>query len=64
MLRMFLNLGGDDNWILCLAWLMAAYRATGPYPISETSLRRIANLLSWADQRREWTHLKGLHRLG
>jgi hypothetical protein len=33
MLRLFLNLGGDDNWILCLAWLMAAYRATGPYPI-------------------------------
>jgi hypothetical protein len=37
---------------------------TGRYPISETSLRRIANLLSWADQRREWACLKGLHRLG
>ena len=36
---------------------------TGRYPISETALRRIANLLSWADQRREWARLKGLHRL-
>jgi hypothetical protein len=36
---------------------------TGRYPISETALRTIANLLSWADQRREWTRLKGLHRL-
>ena len=36
---------------------------TGRYPISETALRKIANLLSWADQRREWTRLKGLYRL-
>ncbi len=36
---------------------------TGRYPISETSLRRIANLLSWADQRLEWAQLKDLHRL-
>jgi hypothetical protein len=33
MLRTFLNLGGDNNWILGLAWLMAAYRPRGPYPI-------------------------------
>jgi hypothetical protein len=31
---------------------------TGRYPISETAVRRIANLLSWADQRREWARLK------
>ena len=37
---------------------------TGRYPISETALRKIANHLSWADQRREWARLKGLHRLG
>jgi hypothetical protein len=33
MLRQFLNLGGDTNWILCLAWLIAAYRPKGPYPM-------------------------------
>jgi hypothetical protein len=37
---------------------------TGRYPISETAVRRIANLLSWADQRREWAALKQRHRLG
>ena len=26
---------------------------SGRYPISETAMRKIANLLSWADQRRE-----------
>jgi hypothetical protein len=36
---------------------------TGRYPISETALRRIANLLSWADQRGEWARLKGRLRL-
>ena len=36
---------------------------TGRYPISETAIRKIANLLSWADQRREWTALKQQHRL-
>ncbi len=36
---------------------------TGRYPISETALRTIANLLSWADQRLEWAQLKDLHRL-
>ncbi len=33
MLRTFLNLGGDSNWILGVSWLMAAYRPKGPYPI-------------------------------
>ena len=36
---------------------------TGRYPISETAVRKIANLLSWADQRQEWARLKRLHRL-
>jgi hypothetical protein len=33
LLRDVLNIGDDDNWILCLAWLIAACRPTGPYPI-------------------------------
>lgn len=37
--------------------------ASGRFPISETALRKIANLLSWADQRREWKALKQLHHL-
>ncbi|MGD1097600.1 MAG: hypothetical protein ABSB35_37145 [Bryobacteraceae bacterium] len=37
---------------------------SGRYPISETAVRKIANLLSWADQRREWTALKQQHHLG
>jgi hypothetical protein len=36
---------------------------TGRYPISETAMRKIANLLSWADQRRAWMALKQQHRL-
>jgi hypothetical protein len=38
--------------------------STGHYPISETAMRKIANLLSWADQRHEWAALKQRHRLG
>jgi hypothetical protein len=37
--------------------------ATGRYPVSETSMRQIANLLSWADQREQWEQLKAQHRL-
>ena len=37
---------------------------TGRYPVSETAVRKIANLLSWADQRQEWSALKQQHRLG
>jgi hypothetical protein len=37
--------------------------AAGRYPISETAVRKIANLLSWADQRREWLRVKHLHCL-
>lgn len=35
----------------------------GRYPISEAAVRKIANLLSWADQRREWERLKQIHHL-
>ena len=38
--------------------------ATGRFPLAETSLRKIASLLSWAEQRREWARMKALHRLG
>lgn len=36
----------------------------GRYLISETAVRKIAGLLSWIDQRREWAALKERHRLG
>lgn len=35
----------------------------GRFPISETALRKIANLLSWVDQRGEWKALKQKHGL-
>ena len=31
-LRRFLNVG-DDDFVLCVAWLLAALRDTGPYPL-------------------------------
>jgi hypothetical protein len=34
---------------------------TGRYPISETAMRRIANLLPWSEQRQEWDQLKRRH---
>jgi hypothetical protein len=37
---------------------------TGRYPISEVAVRKIASLLSWADQRGEWTVLKQRQHLG
>jgi hypothetical protein len=33
------------------------------FPINETALRKIANLFSWVDQRREWKALKLNHCL-
>jgi hypothetical protein len=36
----------------------------GRFPISETSVRKIASLLSWSEQRTEWVRLKCLHCLG
>jgi hypothetical protein len=32
-LRRLINIGDDDNWILCLSWLLAALRSKGPFPI-------------------------------
>jgi len=32
-LRPFLNIGSDEDWVLCLAWLTAALRPTGPYTV-------------------------------
>jgi hypothetical protein len=33
LLRKLINVGADDNWSLCAAWLVAACRPKGPYPI-------------------------------
>ena len=43
--------------------LYLAPTTSGRFPVSETALRKIANLLSWVDQRREWKALKQRHRL-
>jgi hypothetical protein len=32
-LRGFLNISGDNDWRLMVAWLVAALRPTGPYPV-------------------------------
>ena len=44
--------------------LYLAPTPTGRYPISETAVRKIASLLSWVEQRCEWTALKQRHGLG
>jgi hypothetical protein len=36
---------------------------TGRCPISEASVRKIANLLSWAEQRQQWARTKALYGL-
>jgi len=55
LLRKFINIGDDDNWILLLAWLVAALRPRGPYPIlillgvqgsAKSTLGRILRLLT------------------
>jgi hypothetical protein len=33
LLRDLINIGNDANWVLCQAWLVAAWRPRGPYPI-------------------------------
>jgi hypothetical protein len=33
LLRQFINVGNDHNWILCASWLVAALRPRGPYPV-------------------------------
>jgi len=32
-LRRLINIGSNDNWALLLAWLVAAMRPVGPYPV-------------------------------
>lgn len=32
-LRRFVNVGTDDDWVLLLAWVLAAFRPVGPYPV-------------------------------
>jgi 5S rRNA maturation endonuclease (ribonuclease M5) len=32
-LRRLINIGSDDNWALLLAWMVAALRPMGPYPV-------------------------------
>ncbi|MEE8176559.1 MAG: primase C-terminal domain-containing protein, partial [Acidobacteriota bacterium] len=33
VLRQFVNVGNDSDWTLLLSWLVAAFRARGPYPV-------------------------------
>jgi hypothetical protein len=44
--------------------LYLAPTTSGRFPVSETAMRKIANLLSWEDQRRAWAALKQQHTLG
>jgi hypothetical protein len=44
--------------------LYLAQTPTGRFPVSETSVRKVASLLSWTEQRNEWARLKTLHCLG
>jgi hypothetical protein len=32
-LRRFLNVGNDDDFVLVIAWVLAAFRPCGPYPV-------------------------------
>jgi hypothetical protein len=32
-IRSLLNVGGDDQWVLIISWLIAAFRPSGPYPV-------------------------------
>jgi hypothetical protein len=38
--------------------LYIAPTPTGQYPVSETAVRKIANALTWAEQREQWVRLK------
>jgi hypothetical protein len=33
LLRRYLNLQYEDDWILCVAWIIGCFQATGPFPI-------------------------------
>jgi hypothetical protein len=43
--------------------LYLAPTPTGQYPVSETTMRKIASLLSWDDQRLEWQRFKQEHHV-
>jgi hypothetical protein len=54
LLRQFINIANDNDWALLLAWIVAALRPFGPYPIlilhgeqgsAKTTLARILRLL-------------------
>ena len=34
-LRSFVNVGGDNDWLLIVSWLIAALRPCGPFPVLE-----------------------------
>lgn len=38
--------------------------SAGRYPLSETAVRKISQILSWAEQRLAWMELKGSHHVG
>lgn len=53
-LRKLINIGDDDNWIILVAWLIAACRPNGPYPVlvllgeqgsAKSTLERILRLI-------------------
>jgi hypothetical protein len=53
-LRAFLNVATDEDWVLTVAWLIAALRPTGPYPVlglhgehgtSKSTVARVAKAL-------------------
>lgn len=33
LLRKFVNVADDSQWVLLVSWLLAAFRPTGPYPV-------------------------------
>jgi hypothetical protein len=33
LFRQFVNVANDDNWTLLVAWMLAAFRSVGPYPV-------------------------------
>lgn len=37
MFRDLLNLGGEDDWVLLVSWILAALRPKGPYPVLAVS---------------------------
>ena len=44
-------------------WHRRPPTSTGRYPLSEAAIRKIASVLSWPEQRRQWAHSKQQHGL-